>query len=231
MQHQSLSQIPTVGYVPHWEKFWDNTRKHSGESVTCSNSYPASRLPVWHYQLGLSGAQFPHLYSECDGHLLPFLPGPLSRKDWVSPPSRDPTCRRLQQSHCFSWPFPSAAAGCSLPLGVPNWNRENGLLSYWMCDVEAWDSCDATMFVVVGCRAGERERGRERERRRRERERQAWSTQWDAQRRAEMVQQGENALSFVGCILRPSLKSADLSPGLHETLVCLHNNPTPFSGI
>lgn len=35
-----------------------------------------------------------------------------------------------------------------------------------MCDVEAWDSCDATMLVVVGCRAGEREWGEKEERER-----------------------------------------------------------------
>lgn len=41
-----------------------------------------------------------------------------------------------------------------------------------MHDGEARESCAATMFIVVGCRAGERERWRERERRReRERER------------------------------------------------------------
>lgn len=35
-----------------------------------------------------------------------------------------------------------------------------------MHDVEAQDSCVATMFILVGCRARNRERGKERERER-----------------------------------------------------------------
>lgn len=183
MQHQSLSQIPTLGYVPHCEKLWDNTRKHSGESVTCSNRYPASRLPVWHYQLGLSGAQFPPLCSECDGHLLPFLPGPLSRKDCVSPPSRHPTCRRLQQSRFFmtislscSWLLPSP--GCS-ELEQRKWSVE--LLNVWCGSLgQLWCyhvGCSGVQsrWKRVGGEGGEREKGRHEAHREMLKEEQRWS--------------------------------------------------------
>lgn len=189
----------TFGVCP---TLWETLGRHKGSIlgnriVTCSNPHPTGRPPVWHYKLGLSGAQFPHLYNERDRCLLPFLPGPLSGNDCVPPPSCHPHPQEVRSSHAVgAWPFPSVAAGRSLPLGVRNWSREKGLLSYWMWDVEAQDSCVVTMFIAVGCRVGESGGEGEREIRHTRR----WS------RRAEMVQQGENALSFAGCGLKPSLK-------------------------